>query len=237
MTRREWRWVLGVWLLAIIAGAWSGTQQFRSEERTSEAVDAVQQRMTDSFLGLSSSGWTAICTFLMFLATLALAYIAYNQFSTSRAQTRAYVGIDSGMIRYVNLIEGGRGLLIHIEIRNFGQTPGYKLTSWLAPPQILPADQVPFGPPTPIEDRGGSSMIGPHSNVNREWTIPVSEQELEALKTGQQKLFVWGGVDFLDAFGEPRHFIFKMVNGNANLVRAPGDVMPLQPHKLGYEAN
>jgi hypothetical protein len=38
---------------------------------------------------------------------------------------RAYVGIDNSYVRYVRLIEGGHGLLVHVAVKNFGQTPGY----------------------------------------------------------------------------------------------------------------
>jgi hypothetical protein len=115
---------------------------------------------SDGRAGIPPDAWTAIAALLMFLATVALAYIAYNQYTTNQAQTRAYVGIEGGYMRYVDLVEGGRGFAIHIDIRNYGRTPGYHLTSWVKPPAVLPSDAVLFGEPVPVADRLGSSIIG-----------------------------------------------------------------------------
>ena len=80
-------------------------------------------------------------------------------------------------------------------------------------------------------------MIGPRSNINLDWTISVSDAQLSALKAGTHKIFVWGGVDFRDAFRADRHFVFRIINGNAGMIKNPGDAISLQPHKLGYDAN
>ena len=221
---KNWgRFVFALWIFAAVAGTVSGLIEHRDGRAT--------------VLGISPDAWIAIATLLMFLATVALTYIAYNQYTTSQAQTRAYVGIEGGYMRYVDLLEGGQGFTIHIEIRNYGQTPGYHLTSWVKPPAILPSDSVPFGEPVPIADRFGSSIIGPQSNVSLEWTISVSDDQLSTLKAGTHKIFVWGGVDFKDAFRVNRHFVFRIINGNAGMIKNPGDATSLQPHKLGYDAN
>jgi len=221
---KNWgRFVFAFWIFAAAAGTVSGLIEHRDSGPT--------------VLGITPDAWTAMATVLMFLATVALAYIAYNQYRTSQAQTRAYVGIDGGYMRYVDLVEGGRGFTIHIEIRNYGQTPGYQLTTWSKPPAILPSDSVPFGEPVPIADRLGNSIIGPQSNVSLDWTISVSDDQVRALKAGTHKIFVWGGVDFKDAFSAHRHFVFRIINGNAGMLKNPGDATTLQPHKLGYDAN
>ena len=87
-------------------------------------------------------------------------------------------------MQYVDLLEGGRGFAIHIDIRNYGRTPGYHLTSWVKPPAVLPSDAVLFGEPVPVADRLGSSIIGPQANANLDWTISVSDDQLNALKAG-----------------------------------------------------
>jgi len=205
---KNWgRFVLALWILAAVAGTVSGLIEHRDGRAT--------------VLGISPDAWIAIATLLMFLATVALAYIAYNQYTTSQAQTRAYVGIEGGYMRYVELLEGGRGFAIHIEIRNYGQTPGYHLTSWVKRPAILPSDSVPFGEPVSIADRLGSSIIGPQSNVSLDWTISVSDDQLSTLKAGTHKIFVWGGVDFKDAFRADRHFVFRIISGNAGMIKTP----------------
>ena len=92
---KNWgRFVLAFWIFAAAAGTVSGLIEHREARAT--------------VLGISPDAWTAIATLLMFLATVALAYIAYNQYTTSQDQTRAYVGIEGGYMRYVDLLEGGR---------------------------------------------------------------------------------------------------------------------------------
>jgi hypothetical protein len=139
------RFVLALWILSAVAGTLSGLIEHRDGRAT--------------VLGIPPDAWTAIAALLMFLATVALAYIAYNQYTTNQAQTRAYVGIEGDYMRYVDLLEGGRGFAIHIDIRNYARTPRYHLTS-VKPPAILPSDSVPFGEPVPVVDRLGSSIIG-----------------------------------------------------------------------------
>ena len=196
-----------------------------------------QRRPRATFLGISTEGWKAIAVIALVAATAALGFIAYNQYTTSRAVARAYVGMDSAYVRYTNLIEGGRGFTVHVKLKNFGQTPAYHLTSWLKPPVIRPSDAEPFGPAVPVAEREGRSMIGPRSEASLYWTIPVSNAQLAGIKRGRLKIFVWGGVDYSDAFGVDRHFIFRATNGSAALINNPGDQMALQPHKLGYSAD
>jgi hypothetical protein len=77
---------------------------------------------------------------------------------------------------------------------------------------------VPFDDATPIAERGGAQMIGPQINVNLFWTIPVSDAAIEGLRSGKLNVFVWGGVDYRDVFGNDRHFTFRTVNGSAALL-------------------
>src|SRR5262249_52029192 len=74
------RFVFALWIFAAAAGTVSGL------------IEHKNGRMT--VLGISPDAWTVIAALLMFLATVALAYIAYNQYTTHQAQTRAYVGIE-----------------------------------------------------------------------------------------------------------------------------------------------
>ena len=156
--------------------------------------------------------------------------------SSAQRQLRAYVGIVGGEMTYINLIEGGYGLDIHIMLKNFGQTPGYKLTTWIKPPQILDKGVIPFDEPIPINERNGESFLGPGGEFHIRWTIPIADTDLASINDGSKKIFVWGGLDFIDAFRRQRHFIFRMINSNLT-VRTIGERFALQPHKAGYDAN
>jgi hypothetical protein len=151
-------------------------------------------------------------------------------------QLRAYVTIVGGGMTLVNLVEGGMGLLINLELKNSGQTPGYNFTTWIKEPKLLDKDDLPFGPATPFSERTGTSIIGPGASVHINWTMPIDAAGVAAIGNGSKKVFVWGGADFIDAFKKPRFFIFRSVNAQG-ILNAPGARIGVNPHKAGYEAN
>ena len=129
------------------------------------------------------------------------------------------------------------GGLTSIDFKNEGHTPGYGFTTWIKAPVILEPDALPFDEPTPIKDRSGSSVLAPHTMAHTHWTIAVSDGELADLWAGKKRIFVWGGADYTDAFGIPRHFMFRCLDNSATALKNPGDGVGLSPHRLGYEAN
>jgi hypothetical protein len=126
---------------------------------------------------------------------------------------------------------------VRIELKNYGNSPGYDFTTWIMPPQILKvADAAPFGPPRPISERSGQSIIGPHSSAWINWFAEMSPDELAAIRARDKGIYVWGGADFKDAFGHARKFIFRcLITGEQTELGGTG--WALAPHKQGYEAN
>ena len=53
----------------------------------------------------------------------------------------------------------------------------------------------------------------------------------QQIQNGVRAIFVWGRVDYVDAFKKNRHFIFRCI------ALGPGSSWPLLPHPDGYEAN
>lgn len=155
---------------------------------------------------------------------------------TAERQLRAYIAVVSGGMQVVTLTQGGLGIGIHIELKNSGQTPGYDFTTWIKKPEILDKDVVPFGAPTPIEQRNGTSIVGPGASVHINWTLPITETDLAAIQSGAKNVFVWGGADYRDIFEQKRYFIFRDTNAQGHFTSI-GNVLALAPHKLGYEGN
>jgi hypothetical protein len=92
-------------------------------------------------------GVLAIATVLLVVATWVLVVDARHN---AQRQSRAYVSIFSGIIRWQNIHdtqtgEVKTGIRISVELRNSGQTPAYNLTTWIAVPQILGKDATPWG--------------------------------------------------------------------------------------------
>jgi len=152
------------------------------------------------------------------------------------ARIARLLGIVGGSIIYKSLIEGGECLHVHIDLKNFGNTPGYKMTTWIKQPKILGNDAVPFDSPTPLAERTGESIMAPSGTFFIDWILPINIEDISALNDGSKKIYIWGGVDFIDAFGKNRYFIFRMTNSDGAIIKL-GDGFALRPHKAGYDAN
>lgn len=151
---------------------------------------------------------------------------------TAERQLRAYVAIQNGGVLLAT-VDNAPGFQIKVEIKNSGITPGYRFTTWMKEPKILDIDALPFGEPLPVDERNGSSIIGPGASVWIERFDKFGEGDLEAILNRKKGIFIWGGADYVDAFGKPRHFIFRdMITGQQT-----GGVWALKPHKVGYDAN
>jgi hypothetical protein len=193
-----------------------------------------------AFLEKALDDPVALFTFVLCLATLGLVWAVLIQMKdarrTSKRQLRAYVTVVAGGIKLVHLVEGGFGVAVHIQLRNFAQTPAYKFTTWMKAPEIQPPEALPFTAATPVEKRNGTSIVGPGADIHLDWTISVAPDQLLEIQTDKRRVYVWGGADFVDAFDEPRHLIFRDRNGRGRFQEA-GDTLALQPHPLGYDAN
>jgi hypothetical protein len=189
-------------------------------------------KITDTLIAFFTAG-LFIATWYLFLATRKLVRGAED---TAERQLRAYITVHLADITVVNLIEGGLGFNVHVDLKNSGQTPAYQFSTWIRPPEILPLDAVPFGPATPIQDRAGTSIVGPQSSAHLQWTLAAPPEIREAVSIGERLVFVWGGADYVDAFGKNRHFIFRTTNGVGNY-RLLGAAFGLRAHRAGYDAN
>jgi hypothetical protein len=155
---------------------------------------------------------------------------------TAERQLRAYVTVIAGGMTLINLIEGGIGVRVHVSLKNSGQTPGYKFTTWIKPPQVLDDNADPFTEPTPIDKRTGSSIIGPGAEVHLNQIIKIDQPTAGLLASGAKRVFVWGGADFVDAFGKKRYFIFRDRSGTG-IFDTVGHQLALAPHKKGYDGD
>lgn len=184
--------------------------------------------------------WLTVFTGVLAVATIILAVFTIGLWwsgkDTATRQLRAYLGVFGGEMKIVNLIEGGLGLVVHVEFRNFGQTPAYDLTTWSAPPVVDASNAVPFTDPEPPENAEGRSIAFRDAGVNITRTIAISQADIDAVRAGTQRVFFWGAVSYEDAFGKRRSFSFKMVNGE-RVFGQPWEGWALAPHRLGYEAN
>ena len=206
----------------------TGTKQANDKPETS----AEKRPNKPEEWGLSDkiAAVASIVAFLQFIALIATWWLMAR---TARRQLRAYVALFGGEIAIVR--EGGSGLKIHVELRNSGQTPAYDFTTWIARPVVDVPGALPFGPPRPIQDRTGASIVAPGASAHIHWTMAADAAMIADLQNGTKKLFIWGGCDYTDVFGHRRDFMFRDTNGDE--VFQPIRGWSIAPHKFGYEAS
>jgi hypothetical protein len=188
----------------------------------------------------------ACLTFVLALGTVALwaatRRLVRDARDTSRRQLRAYVGIHGGVARLVLIQENVMAVDASVDFKNWGQTPGYDFRTAIHV-DVQPVDAIPFTDYSePIKGTKGQSIIGPDGTANTGRSKIVTADELTAIGNGSKTIFVWGRIDYTDAFKIPRHFIYRCaMSGNHQPLTANGvhigNGWPLHPHPLGYQAN
>lgn len=213
--------------------------------KKSKECQTVLYRVFDDPVALLTGG-LFIATIGLFIATYFLYDAAVRQGEdskravaitreTSKTQLRAYLSINDAIIYQMT---GRSDLIIQIKVKNFGQTPAYKVRSSIksayAPANVSPYDnEVEFG---------SRSIVGPTAEIEIQDIRPLTVDKLETVVSGTSRIFVWGTAEYEDAFGENRFFKFRARSGQAQVIYAADGVTKritfnLMPSPDGYEAN
>jgi hypothetical protein len=137
---------------------------------------------------------------------------------TEHRQLRAYVLLESA-----RLIETHNGVTPTVSIKNSGQTPAYNVTSWW---------NVRAGPELPtLVDEGGHNVL-PFQETGSDTadlgagesytlpgqanTAPPKPIDWDAVRSGQQTLYVWGIVKYRDIFQNCQRSVFYLRTGGPN---------------------
>lgn len=141
---------------------------------------------------------TAISTALLAVITAFLAIIARGQYTTTRAQLRAYVFVGSATCVGT---PNGRSY-IAIQISNTGQTPAYELT--------ITSRRIFMNYPimSPL-DRSGERLylgvIGPGFRASHILNDDLfRSEEVDRLKAGTSAVLIYGRIEYRDAFRQAR---------------------------------
>ena len=143
---------------------------------------------------------TAISTVLVLIA-LRLAF-GSNSIArdTAKRQLRAYLTFGEFVL---NLDKADWRL--QLKWNNRGQTPAievHTVADWIALETPLPADFI-FPDPPPFEE-DGPATIGPNQSVYGTCPQDLSPALLMSVANGDRQMYVWGSVEYLDAFGQLR---------------------------------
>jgi hypothetical protein len=198
-------------------------------EQTNEKAEAAKAEGPKNRI----DGWSlsdkiaviaSVVAFLQFIALVATVGVMRR---TGKRQLRAYISDIDG-----TAVAGDRAeIAIEIVFRNAGQTPAYDVEIWCEPPIIGRIDARPFDQKprfAPVK-----TIIAPDSKfvVRRAVSFTDDANVIQAIQNSERAIFVWGRVNYVDAFEEKRHFIFRCV------AFGHGSSWHLLPHPDGYEAN
>lgn len=125
---------------------------------------------------------------------------------TAERQLRAYVGLDKAKI----VRSQDRVMRCVVEIKNFGQTPAYKVSPLVNIRGANKADLIAFEQTEQIVSDG--LTIGPGTFVTLEGLLgEVMTQEREdAVRGGHSIVYVYGSVEYFDAFDKRRTTTFRL---------------------------
>jgi hypothetical protein len=163
--------------------------------------------------------------FLQFLALIATVFVMRR---TAQRQLRAYICVESGDIELVN---AGAGVRAQIRVKNFGQTPAHKAVSW-ASVRVFDAESPVFSM-TRSERPAFRAMIGPTAVTLISRLVAISPADLAAIQAGTKRIFVWGRVEYTDAFNRRRWFLFHHRSSRTFEVPSRWGIEPYGDGELG----
>jgi hypothetical protein len=96
-------------------------------------------------------------------------------------------------------------------IKNFGQTPAYKVVSW-AQIAVIPVrdENTALGVPPLVEKF--SNTLGPGGTFNKSFWFdrPLSANEIADIATGVRAIYLYGRIEYRDAFKKRRFTNFRL---------------------------
>jgi hypothetical protein len=167
-----------------------------------------------NFYGAAISG---VATILLFGVTGGLVLVARRQYKTSRAQLRAYVFVESAELRDLNVGETPSAI---ISVKNFGETPAYKVKQWSA----LGYHDYPLTAPIPKNEKDEINPERPlapsdHFTVQATVKFVMNAETLKTLENKGRALFIVGEIFYEDVFHYQRWTRYCLFCGGPQGIR------------------
>lgn len=187
------------------------------------------------------TGAVALFTLMLVGATIALYIGAARQLAqsadTAERQIRAYVTLEAGAI-LIGQAPNASFIEACVTLKNHGQSPAYACRAWMTVNVSPTANEAPFAQRGAA---GSSGLLGPGASYDMSVRHVSSQQQIHGISQSTQMIYVWGRLEYLDAFQKQRHFEFRFyANGTPTTVRfkeITGPGWGLIPHPIGFEAN
>jgi hypothetical protein len=131
----------------------------------------------------------------------------------SKMQLRAYLGPSE---TFITGVAAGEKPLVECTVRNFGQTPAYRVSYW-AETKVLDSMSDSF---EPTQAEGGERTVNPGRDgftVKSRMTEPLTEEEMSKIKLGTAAIYFYGAINYRDAFSRRRKTQFRYQHGGPRL--------------------
>ena len=154
------------------------------------------------------------------MCTLILAVFAFAQFGETRRsserQLRAYIYPDG---TYIQLwddmnpqpLPARPGCLhVTVSVKNSGQTPAHGVLHWGALTVRNVADEDQLEPPAKLEVVSPANVGAGVPLLKSTWSGTVSPADIHDIETGVKAIYVYGKVEYLDAFNKRRYTRYRL---------------------------
>jgi hypothetical protein len=177
-------------------------------------------RCVGGYANENGNAITAASTFLLLIVTGLLGLIAYRQYTTTRAQLRAYIFVESASIQdqatppNVPVPASSGCPFSRVIIKNFGQTPAINVRHFSAITvcQAGTDDTACPSPPDSLIKAAAATVIGPAATTSSDSNLgrALTPYEVAALLTVGQALYVYGRITYEDVFGRRHETTYRL---------------------------
>lgn len=176
---------------------------------------AVQQVGESNRLASLNAQMAVLSLLATAAATMLLVWTLWETRSTSRRELRAYIFPENvGIYCMINqrpISKNGKvGSTVHI--KNSGQTPAYDVRHWSEVTICLQADEENLIPES--MDSAQSNSMPPNGIItaSRRMAAKLTRNQQKGLKDGNLGLYVYGRIDYRDAFGRNQATRYKFAS-------------------------
>lgn len=159
------------------------------------------------------TGFLAIYTYRLFRATGRLVTEAGE---TAKRQLRAYVHVSE--ILPSRPLSVAAMPVLHVTIKNFGQTPAYRLR--IETKTVVDRVTDPTKVTLAGKLEGGSSHVLAPGGIFRHDTdaLTPTAEELKEMRAGTLRVYWFGAIEYIDAFGDFRRETVRQSLNSFNLI-------------------
>ena len=189
-------------------GGSSSGEQFQQGISPLQIIPAIVRDCLGEFTHKNADPIIAAFTIILSLATIALWFatrrLVKGAEETGRRQLRAYVSFSNPKPIVTALVAGQHPMIEHY-VHNHGQTPAYNYRAWHEI-VVYPKNSPPMGTFSDLPFDAHRRVVNPHDSfrVEVKKDAALTSEEVNGIGHETLVLYLYGRMEFEDAFGETR---------------------------------